>query len=306
MYGLKEAGFSFIFPSRMASAVSENAPRYNAFESSKDDRIRKMEMLWKELCRKSLRDDVLFRMVMHRNTELLDFIAKLFIPGYEGGAFEVVSNYEMPHVLTKTSRLDVYAESEGCVINVEMQNEKSGWRESRIWQYNANMVNSFLLRGSSYDGLPKLVHLVFTGWDMYGEGKPYYALTMKDQDGVERDASVMFIYANMLYRGADRYGMFNHDLDCVDWRKMYYNEMRTSTEKIKSRRRGMEKTMSLFNELVEEYKEDAYNEGRYEGRTDGMMSFLRVLLAESSPYDISKKFNIPLDEVNAVAESLRM
>lgn len=301
--------------------LHECRTEYDADERKRKKRAERIDELWKSLQDKTLKDDVLFRIVMHRNTELADFIASFFIPDYERGCIEeVVSNYEIPHAVTKTSRLDAYAESDSCIIHIEMQNEREDWSFSRAWQYNSNIINSFILRGGEYTSLPRVAHIIFMNWDVYGGGRPYYALTMKDQDGIERDKSVMFIYVNMNYRGSDRYGRLNADLECKNYRKMYYNVLRRNVERIKSVKGGMNMAKNLFEQMVEEevaieleeakaeLKAKIYDEVKAEchaeGRAEGRESFLRILLKESSPTKISRKYGISLEEINSVAGSM--
>lgn len=151
-------------------------------------------------------------------------------------------------------------------------------------------------------------------------------LTMKDQNGVERDGSVMFIYVNMTYAEDDCYGMLNHDLMCAEPSEIYYNEIRKSVENVK-KRGGLNMASNILDELIEEEVAIAKAEmrqqflaegraegiakgiakgraeGKIEGRVEGRRDFLKILLRESSASDISEKFGIPLEEVNSVANS---
>ncbi len=285
-------------------------------------RKRKIERLWERLQSMALDDDVLFRMTLHKNVELIDLILSLFVPRYEKGSIkEVISNYEIPGAVTKTSKLDVYASSDKMVVNIDMQKSSDPSISERIWQYSANIINSFILKGGDYS-LLSMVHIVFLHYDAYGDGLPYYALTMKDQNGVERDGSVMFIYVNMTYAEDDCYGMLNHDLMCAEPSKMYYNEIRKSVENVK-KRGGLNMASNILDELIEEEVAIAKAEmrqqflaegraegiakgiakGRAEGKIEGRRDFLKILLRESSASDISEKFGIPLEKVNSVANS---
>lgn len=167
-----------------------------------------------------------------------------------------------------------------------------------------------------------MVHIVFLHYDAYGDGLPYYALTMKDQNGVERDGSMMSIYVNMTYAEDDCYCMLNHDLMCAEPSEMYYNEIRKSVENVK-KRGGLNMASNILDELIEEEVAIAKAEmrqqflaegraegiakgiakGRAEGKIEGRRDFLKILLRESSASDISEKFGIPLEEVNSVANS---
>ena len=79
---------------------------------------------------------------------ILCFVS-FYIPGFKTGSItKAVTNYEIPGASTKSSRLDVYAESQECVINIELQKRRDEYMSERIWQYGANIVYSFILRSS--------------------------------------------------------------------------------------------------------------------------------------------------------------
>lgn len=89
------------------SYLREHSYPYDAKLSIKDE----AEKMYRRIRDKSLTDDELFRLVMYGNTELAEFFASMYVPGFEkGGIRRVTSNYELPTAVTKTSRLDAYAE----------------------------------------------------------------------------------------------------------------------------------------------------------------------------------------------------
>ena len=89
------------------SYLREHAYPYDARLSIKDE----AEKMYRRIRGKSLTDDELFRLVMYGNTELAEFFASMYVPGFEkGGIRRVTSDYELPTAVTKTSRLDAYAE----------------------------------------------------------------------------------------------------------------------------------------------------------------------------------------------------
>ena len=365
--------------------LSDRKVGYSTSEKRSNDGKREsvFSKVWQHVQDMALTDDLLFRIVLHQNPEVADFLSSFYIPGFKTGSIiKAVTNYEIPGASTKSSRLDVYAETPECVINIELQKRRDEHMSERIWQYGANIVNSFILRGSEYGNLPRIVHLVLTAYDMYGEGEAYYVLTMKDQNGVKRDSNVMIIYVNLSYRGNDRFGRLGHDFSCVDPEKMFYNMLSSSVRKIKHKEGGDEMSMSILEEIMgdefEDFKAEVYEElkkevlekataegeavgmevgrakgiaegmakgieegrargieegrvrgieegrvrgieegrvrgieegrvrGIEEGRAEERLNFLRILLKENSAFDISSKYGIPLNEVNAVKRSLRL
>ena len=95
---------------------------------------------------------------------------------------------------------------------------------------------------------------------------------------------------------------------------------RKSIESIKSDKGGMNMAKNLLEQIIEEevaieleeakaeLKAQIYDEVRAECMAkwyaEGRESFLRILLKESSPTEISRKYGIPLEEVNSVAGSM--
>ena len=306
------------------SYLREHAYPYDAKLSIKDE----AEKMYRRIRDKSLTDDELFRLVMYGNTELAEFFASMYVPGFEkGGIRRVTSDYELPTAVTKTSRLDAYAELKDgeCVIDFEMESRRTGDVLKRTRQYVANITNSFILKGEGYGRMPRTVVVFFIPYDMMGKGRPYYVVRPKDEDGEIVDEDDIRIYVNWRYEGDDGYGKVSHDLRCAEpgemyyneIRKrvekmrcaepgeMYYNEIRKRVEKIKDREGGARMREDVFYRMRCEGREEGRAEGRAEGRNEERSAFVSVLLKDNSPSDISKKFNIPLVEVERIRRSMK-
>ena len=216
------------------SYLREHAYPYDAKLSIKDE----AEKMYRRIRDKSLTDDELFRLVMYGNTELAEFCASMYVPGFEKGSIRrVTSDYELPTAVTKTSRLDAYAELKDgeCVIDFEMESRRTGDVLKRTRQYVANITNSFILKGEGYGRMPRTVVVFFIPYDMMGKGRPYYVVRPKDEDGEIVDEDDIRIYVKWRYEGDDEYGKVSHDLRCAEPGEMYYNEIRKRVEKIKDR-----------------------------------------------------------------------
>ena len=286
------------------SYLKEHAYPYDAKLSIKDE----AEKMYRRIRDKSLTDDELFRLVMYGNTELAEFFASMYVPGFEKGSIRrVTSDYELPTAVTKTSRLDAYAELKDgeCVIDFEMESRRTGDVLKRTRQYVANITNSFILKGEGYGRMPRTVVVFFIPYDMMGKGRPYYVVRPKDEDGEIVDEDDIRIYVNWRYEGDDEYGKVSHDLRCAEPGEMYYNEIRKRVEKIKDREGGARMREDVFYRMRCEGREEGRAEGRAEGRNEERSAFVSVLLKDNSPSDISKKFNIPLVEVERIRRSMK-
>ena len=286
------------------SYLREHAYHYDARLSIRDE----AEKMYRRIRDKSLTDDELFRLVMYGNTELAEFFASMYVPGFEkGGIRRVTSDYELPTAVTKTSRLDAYAELKDgeCVIDFEMESRRTGDVLKRTRQYVANLTNSFILKGEGYGRIPRTVVVFFIPYDMMGKGRPYYVVRPKDEDGEIVDEDDIRIYVNWRYEGDDEYGKVSHDLRCAEPGEMYYNEIRKRVEKIKDREGGARMREDVFYRMRCEGREEGRAEGRAEGRNEERSAFVSVLLKDNSPSDISKKFNIPLVEVERIRRSMK-
>ena len=286
------------------SYLREHAYPYDAKLSIRDE----AEKMYRRIRDKSLTDDELFRLVMYGNTELAEFFASMYVPGFEKGSIRrVTSDYELPTAVTKTSRLDAYAELKDgeCVIDFEMESRRTGDVLKRTRQYVANLTNSFILKGEGYGRMPRTVVVFFIPYDMMGKGRPYYVVRPKDEDGEIVDEDDIRIYVNWRYEGDDEYGKVSHDLRCAEPGEMYYNEIRKRVEKIKDREGGARMREDVFYRMRCEGREEGRAEGRAEGRNEERSAFVSVLLKDNSPSDISKKFNIPLVEVERIRRSMK-
>lgn len=302
--------------------------------SHKDEDERRIRTEAKKLRRrimdKSLTDDELFRIAMFDNTELADFFARCYVPLYEPGSIESVKvAYELPTAVTKSSRLDAYAEAGFTVIDFEMESARRGsiWNRSR--QYVANLTNSFIIKGDGYRNLARIVVVFFIPYDILGKGKPFYVVMPKDEDGDIADPGDVRIYVNWNYDGDDEYGRIAHDIRCVRPEEMYHEEMRARVLPLKAEIGGEKMAEDYYSRLKREWtagvREEALAEGlirgkaeglakgkaeglakgKAEGRAEGRRDFVRVLLKESSAESVSSKFGIPLAEVKEIARSMK-
>ena len=260
------------------SYLREHAYPYDARLSIKDE----AEKMYRRIRNKNLTDDELFRLVMYGNTELAEFFASMYVPGFEkGGIRRVTSDYELPTAVTKTSRLDAYAELKDgeCVIDFEMESRRTGDVLKRTRQYVANLTNSFILKGEGYRRIPRTVIVFFIPYDIMGKGRPYYVVRPKDEDGEIVDEDDIRIYVNWRYEGEDEYGKVSHDLRCAEPGEMYYNEIRKRVEKIKDREGGARMREDVFYRM----KREGFEEGREEGRKFERLVNARAMLASGIP-----------------------
>ena len=280
------------------------------YEAPSEEMRRETRRLLRRIRRKSLTDDELFRLAMYDNPVLADFFASAYVPDYErGGITRVISDYEIPTASTKSSRLDALAEAGDTVIDFEMESGVRGDVLKRTRQYVANLTNSFILKGGSYMGLPRIVIVFFVPYDILGKGKPFYVIRPRDEDGEVADPDDVRIYVNWKYEGEDKYGMIAHDIRCADAGKMHYNEIRARMSALKDEEGGEKMAEDIFARMRREGREEGREEGRAEGRAEGRnevrSDFVKILLKDTSPSEISRKFNIPLSEVRAIERSLR-
>ena len=290
--------------------ISEPTSPYHI--SDEDERRIRTEAkkLRRRIMDKSLTDDELFRIAMFDNTELADFFARCYVPLYEPGSIESVKvDYELPTAVTKSSRLDAYAEAGCTVIDFEMESVRRGsiWNRSR--QYVANLTNSFIIKGDGYRNLPRIVVVFFIPYDILGKGKPFYVVMPKDEDGDIADPGDVRIYVNWNYEGDDEYGRIAHDIRCVRPEEMYHEEMRARVLSLKAEIGGEKMAEDYYSRLKREWtagvREEALAEGLVRGKAEGRREFVRVLLKESSAESVSSKFGIPLAEVKEIARSMK-
>ena len=78
---------------------------------------------------------------------------------------------------------------------------------------------------------------------------------------------------------------------------------------LKDEEGGEKMAEDIFARMRREGREEGREEGRAEGRAEGRnevrSDFVKILLKDTSPSEISRKFNIPLSEVRAIEKSLR-
>ena len=82
---------------------------------------------------------------------------------------------------------------------------------------------------------------------------------------------------------------------CMCWEYALRDEARMSA--LKDEEGGEKMAEDIFARMR--------REGREEGRDEVRSDFVKILLKDTSPSEISRKFNIPLSEVRAIEKSIR-
>lgn len=194
------------------------------------------------------------------------------------------------------------AEAGDTVIDFEMESGVRGDVLKRTRQYVANLTNSFILKGGSYMGLPRIVIVFFVPYDILGKGKPFYVIRTRDEEGEVADPDDVRIYVNWKYEGEDKYGRIAHDIRCADAGKMHYNEIRARMSALKDEEGGEKMAEDIFAKMRREGREEGREEGRAEGQNFAISTIIKNGL--STPESIAMAFDISISEVERIAKGL--
>ena len=211
---------------------------------------------------------------------------------------------------TKAVRLDVYAEDDNSIFNVEMQKRNTYDLVDRVRYYEAKIDNVQLMKGEkSYKNLKSLYMIFVCDFDIFGKNNKIYTVerTCKEFPNLNINNKVKEIFLNL--RGTK--GKISKDLeDLLKYmgEKSNYQLSKESSELVKlmnsrvleaNKDKGMVEIMKTTTTLYYDGVKAGMHEGREEGRAEGIKKG-SLSKAKSS----AKKFFENGVDISIIAKSL--
>lgn len=103
--------------------------------------------------------------------ELLETVLKIKIDHLD---FLTSEQELMANIISRSVRLDVYAESKGRIFDIEMQLTNQGDLLKRMRLYQASMDSAYLDKGDFFSDLPESYLIFFCGFDPFKQKEALY------------------------------------------------------------------------------------------------------------------------------------
>lgn len=193
-----------------------------------------------------------------------------------------------------SATMDVVAvDSTGKVYNIEVQNAVSEAHPKRARYYSSLLDANLLPKGTDFETLPDTYVIFITKADRFQKDRMMYHFMRKDDIEYLNDGSHI-IYVNAENRDDSAIGKLMQDFICTNPEEMCYDELREKSLEFKGSEKGA-KTMDKITERLIELKVEDKIEELVE-------NFLKN--SDLSIEEIAKNFNLPVEQVQALAEEL--
>ncbi len=186
--------------------------------------------------------------------------------------------YEIKNLGGRSVRLDIFAEDHaGQVYNVEVQRKDHGAVQKRA-RYNSSLIDAHITDpGDDYNKLGEVYVIFITEHDVLKAGRPIYHIDRTiEETGEKFNDGSHIIYVNSLIQDETELGQLMHDFFCTDPDDMNYKILSDRVRYFKESEKGV-KTMC---KIMEELREEGYNEGWAGGMAKGWAGGLAEGLAD--------------------------
>lgn len=183
---------------------------------------------------------------------------------------QVQTQKDLRSVGGKAIKLDILAtDKDGRLYNIEVQRASSLAKPKRA-RLNISLIDSeFIKESDNFEDLPVVYIIFFTESDIYKEGRATYKIEpclIDDNKIVNMDVHI--IYVNGQYKGDDAVGKLICDMWQSDPSKIQNKTLCERAKFIKPKE--IKGGSSMENEFLKQYQEAWYNEGKGDGREEGM------------------------------------
>ncbi len=186
--------------------------------------------------------------------------------------------YEIKNLGGRSVRLDIFAEDHaGQVYNVEVQRKDHGAVQKRA-RYNSSLIDAHITDpGDDYNKLGEVYVIFITEHDVLKAGRPIYHIDRTiEETGEKFNDGSHIIYVNSLIQDETELGQLMHDFFCTDPDDMNYKILSDRVRYFKESEKGVK----AMCKIMEELREEGYNEGWAGGMAKGWAGGLAEGLAD--------------------------
>ena len=223
--------------------------------------MRKVRKIVEEM---TLFDDDLMSMVFDNNIEATQLLLRILLAREDLIVLSVHGQQELenPLVEGRNIRLDILAsDAEEKLYDIEIQRSDRG-ADFRRARFHSSMLDVRMLKEKEpFRELNDSYVIFITENDIIGYGLPVYHITRHiDELAKTVGDGSHIIYVNGQYKGDDAYGRLMHDMKCVNYDEMYYEELSKGVRHFKQVEGGKENMCNAVKEYAKEYAKECVDE----------------------------------------------
>ncbi len=254
----------------------------------------------------TIASDFIFSMVM-RDKKICKKVLRVLLQKKLGKISQIEYQKSIDSAFaSKGVRLDIYAEIEGQVYNIEMQASNRGDNIfKRIRFYQIALDSEAMKKGEDYDSLPAMTTIFICSYDPVGDGDYIYTYQNRfsKTQNLVNDGKTAIVFNTSAYKKAPNKELrellaYLHGVKIAIRPGSLIEEIDNKVKESKNTQIWRDTFMEMSLRAQQFYNEWRA-EGRAEGQHDASIKFARKLITESSFDDnkVSSLSELPIDEV---------
>lgn len=226
-------------------------------------------------------DDTYFNMFMEDNIPCMELFLRLILNNPTLHVESIQTQREVSNIFGRSVRFDVFARNDdGTLCNMEVQRSDKEATPERA-RFNSCMLDMLTIKkGFTWreDHLPPACAIFITEHDVLHGSKPIYHISRRiDELGgkIFLDGA-QIIYVNASYQDDSPLGLLMRDMFCDKSEDMHYKILAERSNYLKTDRHGVMKMCEAMEKLMEEDRQDSFNQGRIEEKKQTIMNLLAM------------------------------
>ena len=242
-------------------------------------------------------DDDFMNACFDNHPECAQLVLRILLDKPDLKVLEVRAQVYVTNLGKRELRLDVLAtDDSGKLYNIEIQRDDRGAGKKRARLHSSLLDAKWTDKGTDPEQIAETFVVFITEHDVLGRGLPVYHIERCILEcGELFNDGAHILYANGAYRGDTPVGRLMHDFSCSKPSEMHYDVLANRARFFKESEKGV----TTMCKAMEELRDDAFEEGRAEGREEGAIIIARDMLqsGEMSPEQVAKFTRLPLEKV---------
>lgn len=225
-----------------------------------DARYKRYKKILKEL---TIMSDIFMRNVLKKR-ECVEYVLQVIMDKRDLKIIDQIIQKDYKNLQGRSAVLDcVVKDSEGKVMDVEIQQGNEGASPKRARYHSGLMDMNILNAGQDFDDLPESYVIFITSEDVLGYELPIYHVDRRITEvNEEFNDDAHIIYVNSKKQDDTELGHLMHDLQCKDADGMYSSILANRVRELKETQKGVE--------LMCREMEQIYSEGIESGIAKGI------------------------------------
>ncbi len=219
-----------------------------------------------------LMDDVFMAEVFSDRPDETGLLLRVILEKDDIQVLEAKTHSALTNTAGHSVGLDILAsDSAGRIYDIEVQRRQDSALPKRARYYSSMIDKNSLDKGAEYCDLPESYVIFINEKDVLNRGRDVYRIERTVQDlWLPFGDGTHVVYVNGENRSDTPLGKLMHDFCVTDPDDMYYTELAERTRYLKQNREGLNNMSSVWDDLLNEFKQDAREEGLKEGREEGV------------------------------------